>query len=92
MKLSDIDWGNDSAEKDPNLVEYFISSSSFQRLAELRKSIVIWGVKAQEKSALMKMLYNHFFHEKDVHVVKITPKFNTIRTILNDNELQKKFW
>jgi alpha-D-ribose 1-methylphosphonate 5-triphosphate synthase subunit PhnL len=49
------------------------------------------GRKGSGKSALMKMLYEHFVHESDTHVVKITPKFNTIRTILNDHELKEHF-
>jgi len=88
--LNSIDWGNDSAEKDDNLLEYFVSSESFQRLAEKRKSFVV-GRKGSGKSALLKRLENHFKEQDDTIVIRVTPKYNTIRTILNDDVLRDNF-
>ena len=90
MNIGNIDWGDDSAEKDENLFEYFVSSSSFQRLSEKRKSIVV-GRKGSGKSALMKMLHEFFNKETGSYVVRITPSFSTIRTVLNDRELKECF-
>ena len=41
MDINQIQWGDDSAEKDPNLLEYFVASEPFRRIAEKTKSIVI---------------------------------------------------
>ena len=32
MKISNINWGDDSAEKDPNLLHYFVSQEAIERL------------------------------------------------------------
>lgn len=90
MKICDIDWGNDSAEKDAHLLEYFVGSPTFQRLAEGRKSIVV-GRKGSGKSALMRKLYEHFSSQEDTFVVTLAPKYNTIRTILNESSLRDGF-
>lgn len=90
MQLNRIDWGDDSAEKDDHLLEYFVSSDAFRRLAERRRSLVI-GRKGSGKSALLKKLDEHFSDEGNTHVVRITPKFHTLRTVLNDKDLRTGF-
>lgn len=90
MLLKTIDWGDDSAEKDEHLLEYFVSSDAFRRLAERRRSIVV-GRKGSGKSALLKKLDEHFSAEGNTHVVRITPKYNTLRTVLNDYDLRTGF-
>lgn len=90
MLLNQIDWGDDSAERDEHLLEYFVSSEAFHRLSKNRRSLVI-GRKGSGKSALLRKLHNHFQQSKDTHVIKITPKFNSIRTILNDQDLKESF-
>lgn len=80
MQLNRIDWGDDSAEKDEHLLEYFINSDAFRRLAERRRSLVI-GRKGSGKSALLKKLDEHFSNEANTHVVRITPKLNTLRLL-----------
>lgn len=90
MILSDIDWGDDSAERDQHLLEYFVASASFRRLAEGRSWLVV-GRKGSGKSALLRRLEEHYAALRDTHVVKVTPKFNTLRTILNDKDLQSSF-
>lgn len=90
MLLNQIDWGDDSAERDEHLLEYFVSSEAFRRLSENRRSLVI-GRKGSGKSALLRKLHNHFQQNADTHVINITPKFNSIRTILNDQDLKESF-
>ncbi|MGF1525660.1 MAG: P-loop ATPase, Sll1717 family [Candidatus Competibacterales bacterium] len=90
MQLNQIDWGDDSAEKDENLLEYFVSSDAFDRLINRRRSLVV-GRKGSGKSALLKKLDNYFSNEENTHVVKITPNFNTLRVVLNDTSLQTGF-
>lgn len=40
MKLSEIDWGADSAENDPHLLQYFFDSLAFKRLSARKKQLV----------------------------------------------------
>jgi hypothetical protein len=90
MEITEIDWGNDSAEKDAHLLEYFIDSTAFQRVAEGRKSIVV-GRKGSGKSALLKKLTEHFSAQPDTYLTVLTPKYNNIRTVLNDSALREDF-
>lgn len=90
MQISHINWGDDSAEKDAYLLDYFVSSDSFRRLAEKSKSIVI-GRKGSGKSALLKKLDQVFSEDEETHVVKLSPKYNSIRTILNDKDISGGF-
>lgn len=90
MNIQEIDWGNDSAEKDVHLLEYFVGSLAFQRVAEGRKSLVV-GRKGSGKSALLKKLHEHFVDQPDTYVITLTPKFNTIRIVLNDADLRNAF-
>lgn len=90
MDLNQIIWGDDSAEKDPNLVEYFVSSQPYKRVAEKAKNIVI-GRKGSGKSALRTMLQKVFEAQENTFVVTVFPKYNSIRTILNDKDLAEEF-
>lgn len=90
MRLSDIDWGADSAENDPHLLQYFYDSSAFGRLSNRQKQLVI-GRKGAGKSALRARLATHFSQQADTFVVSIAPQYTTIRSILNDKSLQATF-
>ncbi len=90
MKISDISWGDDSAEKDPFLLKYFVESSAFSRLKQKQKNIVI-GRKGSGKSALRKKLEEEFSNSPETHVITISPKFNSIRNILNDKDISSSF-
>lgn len=90
MNISHISWGDDSAEKDTYLLEYFVSSESLKRLAEKEKGIVI-GRKGSGKSALLKKLDQVFREQEDTVVIKVAPKYNSIRTVLNDKDLSGGF-
>lgn len=90
MQINQIVWGDDSAEKDPALLEYFVTSDSFARLRSKSKAIAI-GRKGSGKSALRRKLHEEFAAQPDTVVVNLSPKYNSIRSILNDTELAKNF-
>lgn len=90
MKLSTINWGDDSAEKDPNLLQYFVQSTAFQRLHNKQKNFVV-GRKGSGKSAVRKKLEQVFSAEPTTHVINLSPKFNSIRNILNDKDISSGF-
>lgn len=86
MKISNINWGDDSAEKDPNLLHYFISQDAVDRLARKQKSLVV-GRKGAGKSAVRKKLSDTFANARQSHILNLSPKFQSIKTILNDKDL-----
>lgn len=88
MKISSIAWGDDSAERDAYLLDYFVSLDSFARLEDREKGIVI-GRKGSGKSALLKRLEQIFQEEDGTYVIKVSPRYNSIRAILNDGDLSK---
>jgi hypothetical protein len=90
MKLSDIQWGDDSAEKDPFLLEYFVASDAFHRIRNKTKSIVV-GRKGSGKSALRKKLEEDFKIAPDTFVINVSPKYNAIKSILNDRDIVGTF-
>lgn len=90
MKLSAINWGDDSAEKDPYLLHYFVQSQALQRLRDKQKNIVV-GRKGSGKSAVRKKLEQIFSEDSTTHVVNLSPKFNSIRNILNDKDIENGF-
>jgi hypothetical protein len=51
MRLSEINWGADSAENDPHLLQYFYDSSAFRRISNRQKQLVI-GRKGAGKSVV----------------------------------------
>ncbi len=90
MEISQIKWGDDSAEKDPNLLQYFVDSGPFRRIADRSKSIVI-GRKGSGKSALRTKLSETFSGEVNTHVINLSPKYNSIRSVLNDQDIIDDF-
>lgn len=90
MRLADIKWGDDSAEKDPFLLEYFVTSDAFLRVRQKTKSIVV-GRKGSGKSALRKKLEQEFRNSSDTFVVNVSPKYNAIKSVLNDREIVQNF-
>lgn len=90
MKLSSINWGDDSAEKDPYLLHYFVQSPAFQRLRAKQKNLVI-GRKGSGKSAVRKKMEQTFNADGNTHVTNLSPKFNSIRNILNDKDISAGF-
>jgi len=90
MKLNQIDWGDDSAEKDRFLLNYFVESESFRRLTKKSKSLII-GRKGSGKSAIRRKLEEHFSKEEDTYIVNLSPKYTSIRNILNDQDITKNY-
>ncbi|MDR5868112.1 P-loop ATPase, Sll1717 family [Halomonas koreensis] len=90
MELNSILWGDDSAEKDENLLSYFVDTDSYGRLFRKSKFLVV-GRKGSGKSALRKKLANSFDQQKDVHVVNITPSYSSIRNIVNEESFSEGF-
>ncbi|QBE64276.1 P-loop ATPase, Sll1717 family [Pseudoduganella lutea] len=86
MRISEINWGDDSAERDPCLLDYFITSDAFNRLNSKSKSIVV-GRKGSGKSALRKKLEQAFAQDNNNYVINLSPSFNSIRNILNDKDI-----
>ena len=67
MELNKIEWGDDSAEKDADLLSYFVDTESYGRCLRKNKSIVV-GRKGSGKSALRKKLEDDFSKQEDTHV------------------------
>jgi len=90
MRLSDIDWGADSAENDPHLLQYFYDSTAFRRISNKQKQLVI-GRKGAGKSALRSRLKTYFEEQPNTFVISVAPQYTTIRSILNEGDLQHAF-
>ena len=90
LKLAEITWGDDSAELDPNLLEYFLGSPALLRLESKQKPFAI-GRKGSGKSALRKKLQDHFSNQPRTTVLNIAPTYNSIRSILNEKALSEGF-
>ncbi len=90
MNIADIDWGNDSAEKDPNLLKYFVDHPSLERLKRRSKSFII-GRKGAGKSAIRKKYLDLSKDWDDNYVFELSPTFNIFSSILSDNEIKTNF-
>jgi hypothetical protein len=90
MNISKIDWGNDSAEKDPNLLEYFVDHSSLPRLYKSSKTFII-GRKGAGKSAIRKKLVQEFQSWDDNYMIEVTPTFNIFSNLISDSEIKDNF-
>jgi Cdc6-like AAA superfamily ATPase len=90
MELNTIAWGDDSAERDEYLLSYFIHTESFNRLLDKSKTIVV-GRKGSGKSAIRKKLESEFYGKENTHVINISPKYSSIRNILNEKSLTEDF-
>ncbi|MBP1627961.1 MAG: hypothetical protein H6Q00_2436 [Holophagaceae bacterium] len=90
MLLSQINWGDDSAEKDPLLLKYFITSPAYLRILQKQKNMMI-GRKGSGKSAVRKKLEDDFSTDTDSHVINMSPKYNAIKNILNDSDIANGF-
>jgi len=90
MNLNEISWGDDSAERDSRLLSYFVDTETYRRLSRKSKSIVV-GRKGSGKSALRKRLEAEWGADANTHVVNISPKYSSIRNILNERALSEGF-
>jgi hypothetical protein len=90
MKISEIRWGDDSAEQDPHLLHYFVKSDALGRLQRREKGFVV-GRKGSGKSALRRKLEEDFSKQPNHFVINIAPKYTAIRNILNEKSLSSGF-
>jgi hypothetical protein len=92
MKLSiaKIDWGNDSAEKDPNLLEYFVDHPALERLYRRSKTFII-GRKGSGKSSIRRKFVETSKSWQDVYTIEITPSFNIFSSIITDSDIKNNF-
>lgn len=84
MDIRDIEWGNDSAESDKNLLEYYVDLPILRHLLNKRKNLVV-GRKGSGKSAIRKKLINSF--KEDINV-EIMPTEAIIKSILKDEDIR----
>lgn len=70
--LSRIDLGNDEAEQDKYLAQYFLRTSSFKQVLSGRKSLVI-GRKGSGKSAIFELVRSELENGGTTIVIPITP-------------------
>ena len=94
MRIYDINWGGDSAESDPNLLEYFVESEALKRILQKQKPIVI-GRKGSGKSALRKKAEDKFKSKEDNLVIPITPEgelFNIKNSQTTINEYNEEIF
>lgn len=71
LKLSNLTFGAPAAERDQNLVEYFVERESFVRLRDGQKTIAL-GNRGAGKTAIFRMLAEHLKH-KGTLVTQLTP-------------------
>jgi hypothetical protein len=90
INLSQIDWGNDSAERDPNLLKYFVPPNDFDKAAKLRKPIIT-GRKGAGKSALRSKLENDFANNPKIIVASVAPTYEVMQTIVHDKQIREAF-
>ncbi len=90
MNISSIEWGNDSAEKDPNLLNYFIDQPALNRLYFRTKTFII-GRKGAGKSAIRKKIVTEFSKWEDNYIIEVTPTFNIFSNLISDKDIQKNY-
>lgn len=90
IQISSIDWGNDSAEKDPNLLKYFIDQPSLNRLYSKSKTFIV-GRKGSGKSAIRKKLNLMFSKWQDNYLIEVTPTFNIFSNLISDSDIKSNF-
>lgn len=78
--IRNIDRGNDSAEYDPELLNYFVTPSNFNRIIDFKKTFVI-GRKGAGKTAIRKKLINSYSKESNHIVVEVSPTNGIFRNL-----------
>jgi hypothetical protein len=75
-----IDWGDDSAENDMSLLNYFVTPEHFSRIRNFKKSFII-GRKGSGKTAIRKKLLNELSQENNHFVIELSPTNSIFRSI-----------
>lgn len=78
--IRNIDWGNDSAEHDASLLDYFITPDNFERIVQFKKTFVI-GRKGAGKTAIRKKLISQFDKDQNHVVIEISPTNGIFRNL-----------
>lgn len=87
--IRDIDWGNDSAEHDRSLLNYFITPQNFTRIQEFKKTFVI-GRKGSGKTAIRKKLVSEFEQISNHVVIEISPTNSIFRNLVGVDLLKEE--
>ena len=87
--IRNIDWGNDSAEHDPSLLDYFITPDNFNRIVNFKKTFVI-GRKGAGKTAIRKKILSQFKGDKDHVTVEISPTNGIFRNLAGVDLLKEE--
>ena len=90
MQIAEINWGDDSAERDQNLLSYFVAPLDYARLSRLEKPIVV-GRKGAGKSALRKKLSADLTANQNFLVVECVPDYKVLTAINSDKDVQENF-
>ena len=90
MKINQIEWGDDSAENDRHLLEYFVPSQAIERLMSKSKTLVV-GRKGSGKSPLLAKVRQDFSNKPNTFAISISPTYNSIRAVLNDQSITADF-
>jgi hypothetical protein len=90
IQLSQIDWGNDSAERDPNLLKYFVPPNDFDKAARLKKPIIT-GRKGAGKSALRSKLESDLGNDPKTILASVAPTYEVMQTIVHDKQVREAF-
>lgn len=70
--LNTLTLGTPAAERDQNLIEYFVERESFVRLRDESKTIAL-GNRGAGKTAIFRMLAEHV-KQKGTHVIQMSPE------------------
>lgn len=87
--ICNVDWGNDSAENDPELLNYFVTPSNFDRITEFKKTFVI-GRKGAGKTAIRKKLIDKFASENNHIVIEVSPTNGIFRNLAGVDLLKEE--
>ena len=78
--IREIEWGDDSAEHDNNILNYFIKPQNFSRARNLKKTFII-GRKGAGKTAIKRKLISEFKAENNHIVIELSPTNGIFRNM-----------
>jgi energy-coupling factor transporter ATP-binding protein EcfA2 len=84
-RFQTISFGADVAERDLNLMNYFISTKTFDRVAKGDASVVI-GPKGSGKSAILKALAAYRGEKNSITITPEVFATSMLRQVINDNQ------
>ena len=78
--IREIDWGNDSAEHDPELLNYFVTPQHFSRIKDFKKTFII-GRKGSGKTAIRRKVANEFAGDNNHILIDVSPTNGIFRNL-----------